>query len=81
MFTKETAQKLENQLRYGDKRRISKLAGCSPLSVVRFFNGEIDKISPELQDNIIEQTNFLLNDRQKRAKAHILMADLITGNI
>lgn len=80
MVTKETALKLEKELRYGDKRRIAKLAGFDPLTVIRFYNGEISKLSSETQEKVLTASLALLADRQKRSKALEKKTDMITGN-
>jgi hypothetical protein len=81
MITKETILKLERQLRYGDKRRIASRSGISAGHVVRFFNAETDKVSPELQEKIVEHTNALLEERIKKARALGKKADAITANL
>jgi len=81
MITNETAQKLEKELRYGDKRRIANNAGFSTLTVIRFFNGKINELTSETQDKIFTESLNLVAERQKRGKALDNMANILTGQI
>lgn len=80
MITKETAHRIDIQLRYGDKRRIAKRSGYAILTVIRFFNGEIEKLSAESQSKVLSESLALLDERQKRAKSLEKETDRITGN-
>ena len=80
MINKDIAEKLDKELRYGDKKRIAKMTGFHALTVIRFFNGKTNELAPETQDKIYTETLNLLNERQKRQKALERKSESITGN-
>jgi len=66
MTSKDTIEKINNELRYGDKAEIAAKAGLSRFSVVRFFNGKENEMVEDSQTKIMEAALEIISMRKKR---------------
>ncbi len=66
MTSKDTIQKINNELRYGDKAEIASKAGLSRFSVIRFFNGKENEMVEDSQTKIMEAALEIISMRKKR---------------
>lgn len=69
MTNKETIDRTNKELGYGDKSKIARLAGIHKLSVNRFFNGKEAELKEETQSKIMDAALQLIMERLKREKA------------
>ncbi len=65
MTNKGTIDKINRELRYGDKTVIAKNTGLSRFSVVRFFNGKEHEMVEDSQMKIVEAALLILDSRKK----------------
>ncbi|MCX6222435.1 MAG: hypothetical protein NTZ69_15800 [Bacteroidia bacterium] len=66
MTNKDTIEKVNRELRYGDKTVISQQTGLSRYSVVRFFNGKEHEMIEDSQSRIMEAALEIISQRKKR---------------
>ena len=69
MANRETIKKVNNELRYGDKRVLASRTGLSVLTVNRFFNGKENELIEDTHTKIMTAALEIIEERQKREKA------------
>lgn len=69
MTSKETIEKVNKELRYGDKRNIARRTGLSKYSINRFFNGKEEELIDDTHNKIMDAALCIIDERQKRVKA------------
>lgn len=69
MANKETIERVNNELRYGDKGEIATITGLSKVTVNRFFNGKSEDLVEDTHNKIMDAALIIIEDRQRRAKA------------
>jgi DNA-binding LacI/PurR family transcriptional regulator len=69
MANKETIERVNNELRYGDKGEIATITGLSKVTVNRFFNGKSEDLVDDTHNKIMDAALIIIEDRQRRAKA------------
>jgi hypothetical protein len=69
MTNRETIQKVNKEMRYGDKAEIAKRAGISKFSVNRFFNGREEELIADTHNKILTAALDIIETRQKQGKA------------
>ena len=79
MANKETIEKVNKKLRYGDKAEIAQRTGLSKYSVNRFFNGKEEELIEDTHNKIMGAALDILVERQKRVKAIAEKTDILLG--
>jgi hypothetical protein len=71
MINKELAQKLEKQLRHGDKLKIAERTGFNKVTVWKFFAGRAEEMGQgdDIQEAIFQEAVTIIRNRQKRASS------------
>lgn len=65
---KADINKLNSQLRKGDKKEISQLSGLSQVTINKFFKGREDRIAEENVTKILKATATVIKNREKVLK-------------
>ena len=69
MTNRETIEKVNKEMRYGDKAEIAKRTGLSKFSVNRFFNGKEEELIADTHNKIMGAALDIIDARQKQGKA------------
>jgi hypothetical protein len=69
MATKETIEKLKNNLQIGDQLEIARRTKLGVVSVNQFFTGTADRMQVANQTKIINAALDIIEKRQKEVKA------------
>lgn len=69
MANRDIIERLNKEMRYGDKMEIARRTGLHKLSVNRFFNGKEDEMTEDTQSKIMTAALEIIEERQKREKA------------
>ena len=69
MTSRETIEKVNKEMRYGDKAEIAKRTGLSKFSVNRFFNGKEEELIADTHNKIMGAALDIIDARQKQGKA------------
>jgi len=65
---KADIEKLNSQLKKGDKKEISRLAGLSAVTLNKFFKGKEDRIAEQNVTKILEAAAIVIKNREKLKK-------------
>lgn len=65
---KADIDKLNSQLKKGDKKTICELSGLSNVTINKFFKGKEDRIAEENVTKILKATATVLKNREKVLK-------------
>ena len=68
MTNREKIQKVNQELRYGDKKEIAKMTSLSNLTVNRFFNGKEEELIEDTHSKIMNAALTLIHQRRLRAQ-------------
>jgi len=79
MANREIIERLNNEMRYGDKMEIARRTGLHKLSVNRFFNGKEDEMIEDTQSKIMTAALSIIEERQKRAKEIAIKTSSLLG--
>jgi len=79
MASKETIQKVNNEMRYGDKAEIARRTGLSKYSVNRFFNGKEEELIADTHNKIMGAALDIIDARQKQSKANAKKTNILIG--
>lgn len=69
MANRETIEKVNKEMRYGDKMEIARRTGLSKFSVNRFFNGKEEALIADTHNKIMTAALDIIDARQKQSKA------------
>lgn len=75
---KAEINKLNSQLRKGDKKEISELSGLSRVTINKFFKGKEDRIAEENVTKILKASATVIRNREKVLKKN---DDLISSTL
>ncbi|MFZ4705478.1 MAG: hypothetical protein ACOYMF_05665 [Bacteroidales bacterium] len=68
MTNRETIEKVNKELRYGDKSEIAQMTSLSKHTVNRFFNGKEADLVEDTHVKIMNAALMLIEGRQKSTK-------------
>jgi AcrR family transcriptional regulator len=79
MANRATIEKVNVQMRYGDKAEIARRTGLSKFSVNRFFNRKEEELIADSHNKIMSAALDIIADRQKDEKAIEKKTDSLLG--
>lgn len=64
-MTKNEVEKVNKRLRRNDKKNIAKRSGLHPVTISRFFSGNISAVSEETALKILECAEKVIKERER----------------